>query len=133
MWYYARPTMQTKSHDKGLEESILNDEASCFYDVHLTLSELADLTCSCDQFTLSCHLIHPQTRMISLLCPVVMLWHLHRIHRILEEGEQVLLTRIWCLPLSDRCKFKNKNILRWVSLFWLRKWGRKYDRQKRKN
>ena len=65
--------MQTKSHDKGLEQIILNDEASCFYDLHLTLGELADLTCSCDQFTLSYRLIHPQTQMIFLLCPVVML------------------------------------------------------------
>ena len=32
--------MLTKSQDKGLEGSILNDEVSCFYDTQLTLSEL---------------------------------------------------------------------------------------------
>lgn len=36
--------MLTKSQDKGLEGSILNDEASCFYDTQLTLSELVAVT-----------------------------------------------------------------------------------------
>lgn len=47
-----------------------------------------------------CHLVHPQTQMISLLCPVIMLLHQQKIHMILQEGEEVFLTRISCLPLS---------------------------------
>lgn len=50
--------------------------------------------------TPSCHITHLQTQTTSWLCPVAMLWRLHRIHRTLGEDEQAFLTGIFCLPLS---------------------------------
>lgn len=134
MWYHAWPTMQTKSHDKGLEESILNDEASCFYDLHLSLSELADLinmllwpVYSIMPFNSSSNtndfLVVSSSNVVTSAQNPQDTWR--RWTSFVDKN--LMSSSFW------QVKFRNKNILRSVSLFWLRKWGRKYDRQKWKN
>ena len=60
--------------------------------------------------------------MISLLCPVIMLLHQQKIHKILQGGEEVFLTRISCLPLSafggknKRVMFEGKVVLKNIVL-----------------
>ena len=67
-------------------------------------------------------LVHPQTQMISLLCPVIMLLHQQKIHMILQGGEEVFLTGISCLPLSafggenKRVMFEGKVVLKNIVL-----------------